>query len=65
VTARISSISEETRGYERRKAKMSVEANKALLRRFYEEIDKGNLEALDEIVAEGLPMCADIGRASA
>lgn len=44
---------------------MSVEANKALVRRFYEEIDKGNLEALDELVAEGLPMCADIGRASA
>jgi len=40
------------RGYERRKAKMSVEANKALVRRFYEEIDKGNLEALDELVAE-------------
>jgi steroid delta-isomerase-like uncharacterized protein len=31
---------------------MSAEANKALVRRFYEEIDKGNLEALDELVAE-------------
>jgi steroid delta-isomerase-like uncharacterized protein len=31
---------------------MSTEANKALVRRFYEEIDKGNLEALDELVAE-------------
>ncbi len=28
------------------------EENKALVRRFYEEIDKGNLEALDELVAE-------------
>src|SRR5207249_9202259 len=31
---------------------MSTEANKALVRRFYEEIDKGNLEAMDELVAE-------------
>ncbi len=31
---------------------MSAEENKALVRRFYEEIDKGNLEALDELVAE-------------
>jgi len=31
---------------------MSAETNKALVRRFYEEIDKGNLEALDELVAE-------------
>jgi predicted ester cyclase len=31
---------------------MSVEENKALVRRFYEEIDKGNLEAMDELVAE-------------
>jgi predicted ester cyclase len=31
---------------------MSAEANKALVRRFYEEIDKGNLEALDELVVE-------------
>ena len=30
---------------------MSVETNKALVRRFYEEIDKGNVEALDELVA--------------
>jgi predicted ester cyclase len=30
---------------------MSVE-NKALVRRFYEEIDKGNEEAMDELVAE-------------
>lgn len=27
-------------------------ANKALIRRFYEEIDRGNLEAMDELVAE-------------
>ena len=31
---------------------MSVESNKALVRRFYEEIDKGNLAAMDELVAE-------------
>jgi predicted ester cyclase len=30
---------------------MSAEANKALARRFYEEIDKGNLDILDELVA--------------
>jgi predicted ester cyclase len=29
---------------------MSAEANKSLVRRFYEEIDKGNLDALDEMV---------------
>ena len=28
------------------------EQNKALVRRFYEEIDKGNIGALDELVAE-------------
>jgi len=31
---------------------MSVEDNKALIRRFYEEIDKGNLDVIDELVAE-------------
>jgi steroid delta-isomerase-like uncharacterized protein len=31
---------------------MSTEDNKALVRRFYEEIDKGNLGAMDELVAE-------------
>jgi steroid delta-isomerase-like uncharacterized protein len=31
---------------------MSAESNKALVRRFYEEIDKGNLAAMDELVAE-------------
>jgi steroid delta-isomerase-like uncharacterized protein len=31
---------------------MSTEGNKALVRRFYEEIDRGNLEAMDELVAE-------------
>src|ERR1041384_6897251 len=31
---------------------MSPEDNKALVRRFYAEIDKGNLEAMDELVAE-------------
>lgn len=30
---------------------MSSETNKALVRRFYEEIDKGNVDALDELVA--------------
>lgn len=31
---------------------MTSEKNKALVRRFYEEIDKGNLDAIDELVAE-------------
>jgi steroid delta-isomerase-like uncharacterized protein len=31
---------------------MSTEENKELVRRFYEEIDKGNLDAMDEFVAE-------------
>jgi len=31
---------------------VSAEANKALVRRFYEEIDKGNLAAMDALVAE-------------
>jgi steroid delta-isomerase-like uncharacterized protein len=31
---------------------MSAEENKALVRRFYEEIDKGNLDAMDELIAE-------------
>jgi steroid delta-isomerase-like uncharacterized protein len=31
---------------------MSTEENKALVRRFYEEIDKGNVAAMDELVAE-------------
>jgi predicted ester cyclase len=31
---------------------LSIEENKALVRRFYEEIDQGNLEAMDELVAE-------------
>jgi predicted ester cyclase len=31
---------------------MSAEENKRLVRRFYEEIDKGNLAAMDELVAE-------------
>lgn len=30
----------------------STEQNKALVRRFYEEIDKGNIGILDELVAE-------------
>jgi ketosteroid isomerase-like protein len=29
---------------------MSSETNEALVRRFYEEIDKGNLDAMDELV---------------
>ncbi len=32
---------------------MTPEENKALVRRFYEEIDRGNLDAMDELVAEG------------
>jgi steroid delta-isomerase-like uncharacterized protein len=31
---------------------MSTETNKALVRKFYEEIDKGNLDAMDDLVAE-------------
>ena len=31
---------------------MSVEENKALVRRFYEAIDKGDIDVLDELVAE-------------
>ena len=31
---------------------MTIEENKALVRRFYEEIDRGNLEAMDELVGE-------------
>ncbi|MEU2256683.1 ester cyclase [Nocardia xishanensis] len=31
---------------------MSEEANKALIRRFYQEIDAGNIDAMDELVAE-------------
>ena len=31
---------------------MSTDENKAIVRRFYEEIDKGNLAAMDELVAE-------------
>ena len=30
----------------------SGNSNKALIRRFYEEIDKGNLDAMDDLVAE-------------
>jgi hypothetical protein len=30
---------------------MSIDNNKALVRRFSEEIDKGNLDAMDELVA--------------
>ncbi|HEY3209653.1 MAG TPA: ester cyclase [Actinomycetota bacterium] len=30
----------------------SLEENKKLIRRFYEEIDKGNIDAMDELVAE-------------
>ncbi|GAA0689997.1 ester cyclase [Kitasatospora atroaurantiaca] len=31
---------------------MSIEDNKKLVRRFYQEIDAGNLDAMDELVAE-------------
>jgi predicted ester cyclase len=31
---------------------MTCEENKALIRRFYEEIDRGNIAVLDELVAE-------------
>lgn len=31
---------------------MSADENKALIRRFYEEIDNRNIDAMDELVAE-------------
>jgi steroid delta-isomerase-like uncharacterized protein len=31
---------------------MTPEENKTLVRRFYEEIDKGNIDAMDQLVAE-------------
>jgi predicted ester cyclase len=31
---------------------MGAEQNKALVRRFYEEIDSGNIDAMDDLVAE-------------
>jgi predicted ester cyclase len=31
---------------------MPTQENKALVRRFYEEIDKGNIDVIDELVAE-------------
>jgi len=31
---------------------MSVEENKAVVRRFYEAIDAGDLDAMDQLVAE-------------
>ncbi len=31
---------------------MSIDENKALVRRFFQEIDNGNLNAMDELVAE-------------
>jgi predicted ester cyclase len=31
---------------------LSAEENKALVRRFYQEIDRGNVEAMDELVAK-------------
>jgi steroid delta-isomerase-like uncharacterized protein len=33
---------------------MSIEENKALMRRFYEEISKGNLTVVDELIADNL-----------
>ncbi len=33
---------------------MSIEENKAIMRRFYEEISKGNLAAVDDLVAADL-----------
>jgi len=31
---------------------IATDANKALVRRFYQEIDAGNIDAMDELVAE-------------
>ncbi len=39
-------------GKEEAMAAAELEANKALIRRFYDEIDKGNMAAMDELVAE-------------
>ena len=36
----------------KKETSMSTDENKAIVRRFYEEIDKGNLDAMDELVAE-------------
>jgi predicted ester cyclase len=41
-----------TLGCHERKAVMTTEENKALVRRFYAEIDAGNIDAMDELVAE-------------
>ena len=38
------------KGFTGREFTVSAEANKALVRRFYEEIDKDNLDVLDELV---------------
>ena len=40
---------------------MSAGDNKALARRFYEETDKGSLEAMDELVAELPPAVQCLG----
>jgi hypothetical protein len=50
---------------------MSTEAGKALARRFYEELDRGDLAAMDELVAlddpdhnpPPFPGCRRAGRA--
>jgi predicted ester cyclase len=39
-------------GRESEEISMLAQTNKALVRRFYEELDKGNIEALDQLVAE-------------
>lgn len=31
---------------------MSIEENKRPVRRFYQEVDEGNLDAMDDLVAE-------------
>src|ERR1043165_679464 len=36
----------------KKETSMSTDENKAIVRRFYEEIDKGNLDAMYELVAE-------------
>src|SRR6478672_9531099 len=39
-------------GISRGRRRMSIDDNKDLVRRFYREIDAGNIDALDELVAE-------------
>ena len=41
---------------------MDTAENKALIRRFYAEIDAGNIDAMDELVAEDNVVDTRLGR---